>query len=181
MEIRRGDIYYIESYYSTGTEQRSGRPGIIVSNDMANKHSDTLEIVYLTTQPKKDLPTHVTIRSAARDSIALCEQVASVSIDRIGDYKGSCTTDEMMRIDTALMISLGIDIPDVKPKVVTKEVVKEVPVEVIKEVVKEVPVNVEAGSNSQLEKELAAANAKCATLQGMYDALMDRVFAGKVV
>ena len=62
-EIKRGDIWYIESGYNTvGSEQRPGRPAIVVSNDRNNEYSSTLEVVYLTTQPKHDLPTHVTIR-----------------------------------------------------------------------------------------------------------------------
>ena len=66
MGIKRGDIYYIESGYATvGSEQRPGRPAIVVSNDRNNEHSSTLEVVYLTTQPKHDLPTHVTIRSTS--------------------------------------------------------------------------------------------------------------------
>ena len=73
-EIERGDIWYMESGYNTvGSEQRPGRPAIVVSNDRNNEHSSTLEVVYLTTQPKHDLPTHVTIRSTNRESIALCE------------------------------------------------------------------------------------------------------------
>ena len=72
MDIKRGDIWYIESGYSVGSEQRAGRPAIVVS-------SGTVEVVYLTTQPKRDLPTHVTISSLSRESTALCEQITSVS------------------------------------------------------------------------------------------------------
>lgn len=109
---KRGDIYYVErSQFSqtVGSEQFSGRPAIIVSNDKNNEYSSTLEVVYLTTQPKTDLPTHVNIRSSSRVSTALCEQVTSVSVDRIGDYYGTCSEEEMNRIDTALSISLDID------------------------------------------------------------------------
>lgn len=91
----RGDIYYIEPYQTEGSEQRAGRPAIIVSNDMANKYSPVVEVVYLTTQPKLDMPTHVTIRSAARESTALCEQITSVSKSRIGDYVSTLTEDEL--------------------------------------------------------------------------------------
>ena len=59
-KIRRGDIYYIDKYPTIGSEQQAGRPAIIVSNEKNNQHSSTVEVVYLTTQPKADLPTHVT-------------------------------------------------------------------------------------------------------------------------
>lgn len=108
--VKRGEIYYIERGYSEGSEQQAGRPAIIVSNDINNDASYIVEVVYLTTQPKKDLPTHVEIRSATRNSTALCEQITTVSTDRIGDYVGACTEKEMEAIDIAMAISLGIDL-----------------------------------------------------------------------
>ena len=110
MDIKRGDIWYIESGYSVGSEQRAGRPAIVVSNDRNNEHSSTLEVVYLTTQPKHDLPTHVTIRSTNRERIALCEQITSVAVERFGDYCGRVTEQEMRRIETAMQISLALDV-----------------------------------------------------------------------
>lgn len=144
MEIKRGDIYYIDSIYTTGSEQRGGRPAIIVSNEKNNQHSATVEIVYLTTQPKNDLPTHVTIRSSTRESIALCEQVHTVSTDRIGSYKGHITDAEQANIDVALLISLDLSTGKPIEKVVEKIV--EVPKEVIKEVRAEAPVPAESST-----------------------------------
>lgn len=81
----------------------------MVSNDKNNENSGVVEIVYMTTQPKTDLPTHVTVRSTGRVSTVLCEQVYSVSTERIGAYIGQCTEKEMENIDIALMISLQLD------------------------------------------------------------------------
>ena len=73
--MKRGEIYYIESTYrETGSEQRGGRPAVIVSNDKNNENSEVVEVVYMTTKPKNDLPTHVFIRSALSPSTVLCEQ-----------------------------------------------------------------------------------------------------------
>ena len=57
MEIKRGDIFYVGGGYATGSEQHAGRPAIVVSNDVNNEHSSTVEMVYLTTRPKRDMPT----------------------------------------------------------------------------------------------------------------------------
>lgn len=107
MGIKRGDIYYIGGGYSVGSETRSRRPAVVVSNDMNNKHSTVLEVVYLTSQPKHFLPTHVDILSAPRKSIALCEQITSVAAERFGDYCGRVTEQELQLIEAAMMISLG--------------------------------------------------------------------------
>lgn len=110
MEIcYKGEIYYIYKKESIGSEQEGGRPGIIVSNDVGNKHSGIVEVVYLTTREKKPLPTHVEIHSAPHPSIALCEQVETVSKERIGRYINSVTDDELEEIEKALLVSFGIN------------------------------------------------------------------------
>lgn len=49
------------------------------------------------------------VRSTGRISTVLCEQVYSVSTERIGTYIGEATDKEMENIDIALMISLQLD------------------------------------------------------------------------
>ena len=144
MGIKRGDVYYIESSnFAVGSEQRPGRPAVVVSNDKCNEHSSVVEVIYLTTQPKHDLPTHVTIRSLSRESTALCEQITSVATERFGDFCGRITPQELQRIETAMMVSLGLCAPPPAP----------------------------AADSSKL----AAAEAKCAVLQEMYDALLGKL------
>ena len=51
--MKRGQIYYIESnHQEIGSEQRAGRPAVIVSNDKNNENSTPVEVVYMTTQQK---------------------------------------------------------------------------------------------------------------------------------
>ena len=38
MSINRGDIFYVNPSETVGSEQRSGRPAIIVSNPLCNEH-----------------------------------------------------------------------------------------------------------------------------------------------
>lgn len=107
-DIKRGEIFYIARGATSGSEQFADRPAVVVSNDENNKHSGVIEVAYLTTAPKTDLPTHVTIRSTGRTSTVLCEQVTSVSVDRVNKYIGQVSEQEMKNIDIALMISLAI-------------------------------------------------------------------------
>lgn len=167
MEIKRGDIWYVDKSYYTGSEQASGRPAIIVSNDKNNENSDTVEVVYLTTQPKKDLPTHVVIRSAPKESIAICEQITTVAKERIGSFIGNVTEAEMMNIEIAMLVSLDLKM--------------ETPKEKPEEVVKEVAPGLTSESTATILTELVAARAKCEMLQTMYDILLNRVLTGKEV
>ena len=113
MVLTRGDIYYIndiEDLGAIGSEQHAGRPAVIVSNNMNNRYSRVIEIVYLTAARKTQLPTHVTIKSTPRISTALCEQVHSIDIQRLGNYCATCTRQELLDIEAALLISLGLPI-----------------------------------------------------------------------
>lgn len=107
-EIKRGDIFYVYQYETCGSEQSGGRPAVVVSNDMCNRYSPVITVVFLTTREKKDLPTHVPIKSSRCDSTALCEQVESVSKERLGSYMASCTKKEMLDIDQAISVALGL-------------------------------------------------------------------------
>ena len=112
MVYKRGEIYYIAKGNAIGSEQDAARPGVIVSNDMINRNSGVLEVIYLTTRPKTDLPTHVEVHSTGVKSIALCEQINSVSVTRVGDYVAKASATEMAQIDKALMESLAITLDE---------------------------------------------------------------------
>ena len=130
MQVKRGDIYFIKkTNINSGSEQENGRPAIVVSNNTGNANADVVEVVYTTLQVKTPLPTHVQVVARVK-STALCEQIFTVSKDRLQEFVRSCTEKEMEQIDKALMISLGIKQPEQATKEVIKEVVREVPAEV---------------------------------------------------
>lgn len=124
----RGEVYYVlPTGKEVGCEQHAGRPAVIVSNNQNNKSAATVEIVYLTTQEKKPLPTHVHINAAGKlkESTAICEQVLTVDKTRMDEYIGVLCDKEMRDIEFGLMVSLGLDNYLSKPKEVpgTAEIV----------------------------------------------------------
>lgn len=107
--IRRGDIFYIKDEETvTGSEQEQHRPAVIVSNNECNKVSPVVEVVFLTTKYKTPLPTHTTVKGIIK-STALCEQIHSISVHRLGKFIRTCTVTEMHKIDECLLVSLGLD------------------------------------------------------------------------
>lgn len=106
--MKRGDIYIIKHRHTVGSEMQKARPAVVVSNDVLNATSGVVEVVYLTTKPKKDMPTHVLTNATSIPSLAICEQIDSVSHELIGECVGRCTPAEMAAIDRALAASLGL-------------------------------------------------------------------------
>lgn len=171
MSIKRGDIYWITKnpcQPTAGSVQEPGRPGIVVSNDANNACALTLEIVYLTCKQKKPLPTHCAIESTGKPSIALCEQVQTISDEQIREYIGHCTEEEMAELDRCIAISLGLTEVDDKYKKATPES----PIFSNEEIADMF------NRLTQAEKDLTASNARADLLQEMYNNLLERTMAG---
>lgn len=162
--VERGEIYWIEPsvWKDTGEHGiKKRRPAIIVSSDTINHRDWTYEVVYLTTQPKRDEVTHVAVRSGITMSTALCEQISTISSEQIGDYVGTCTEAELASIDAALMISLGLDVPD--PDTIEYEEDRD-------EAEKEL-----WGANQDLQEELIRAKSEVDTMRRLYNELLQRL------
>ena len=121
--VLRGEIYYIIKSDTIGSEQETGRPAVVVSNNVNNQNAATYEVVYLTTREKNPLPTHTKITATGVSSTVLCEQISTVARERLGSYIGTCTPEEMKSIDKCLIVSLALDssmpAPDAKEELET--------------------------------------------------------------
>lgn len=108
--VRRGDIYYINNDRGQiGSEMKKDRPAVVVSNDMNNRYSNEITVVFLTSKPKKNLETHVTVYSTGRESVAMCEGMTTLDKQRTGKFLGRMSRKEMDAIDKALGVAIGID------------------------------------------------------------------------
>ena len=108
--IHRGDIFWVDHPHdSVGSEIKKVRPAVVVSNEKNNLFSSNIEICYLTTaEKKKPLPTHVEILLIGKRNTVLCENVYTISKDRLGNYIATLDRDEQSLVDRALLISLGL-------------------------------------------------------------------------
>lgn len=111
--LYRGDIVLIDFGKQEGSVQGGLRPAIVLQNDTGNFFSTTTIVALLTSQNKKNLPTHVNIKCGegglSKNSIILMEQVHTVSKSKIIKLIGHVTNPtiyEQMR--KALLISFSI-------------------------------------------------------------------------
>ena len=86
--------------------------GILLSNNLANRHSPVVVIVSLSSQiyKKKRLPVHCLLKASETglkcDSLALCEQPLSIGKSQLLNYVCSLDEKSMSRIDDCLRIQL---------------------------------------------------------------------------
>lgn len=97
---------------SSGSVQMGKRPVLIVQNDVGNMKSPTVVVVPLTTADKKWQIVHVEIPTSTglpKESIALCEQIMTISKDCLGRRVGVINNDELITaIEKALQITLFV-------------------------------------------------------------------------
>lgn len=109
--VKRGEIYYADLSPVIGSEQDGTRPVLILQNDIGNRFSPTTIIAPMTSVPKKQaLPTHIVIDYDFLESKStiLLEQIRTIDKTRLSDYLGQLSCEDILRINDAMAISLGM-------------------------------------------------------------------------
>jgi len=104
---KRGDVYYVDLVGGLGSEQSGTRPVVIIQNDIGNIHSPTVIVATITSVNKRYMPTHLDIL-LEKPSKILCEQIMTISKDRLKEKVGKLTEEILIKLDEKLMLSLGI-------------------------------------------------------------------------
>ena len=110
--IKRGEIYYADLGVTVGSEQRGGRPVLIIQNDIGNKYSPTTVVAPITSKvgKKSHQPTHVPIvcDGLFACSTVLLEQIRTIDQSRLRWRVGKADNATMKRVEAALLVSIGI-------------------------------------------------------------------------
>lgn len=106
--IRRGGVYWIRALDEWGgTSAPLGRPALVISNDYGNDHSPYVNIAFCSTQIKPHT-CNVNISCCEKPTMVMCNKVAIIEKDRIGNKIGHCSDEEMVQIDETLALVFGL-------------------------------------------------------------------------
>ncbi|MDR1591856.1 MAG: type II toxin-antitoxin system PemK/MazF family toxin [Prevotellaceae bacterium] len=109
-EIMRGDIFYVQLDPVVGSEQGGARPCVVLQNNIGNKFSTTVIVAAVTGREiKKKLPTHaeISLPELGKDSTVLLEQIRTIDKQRLREFVGTLTAEQLSEVEKALDISLG--------------------------------------------------------------------------
>jgi len=117
MDIRRGDIVYLDLEPIRGSETDKRRPCLVIQNDVNNEYAPTTIIAVITSrrrlEKKKKYPTQVWINKEKsglkEDSIIQCEQLRTVDKSRIIKKIGHLNNDFIRKVEEATRIILSMD------------------------------------------------------------------------
>ena len=107
-DLRRGELFWIDWSPGRGSEQSGVRPGLVVQADAPNRNENYPNtIVVAVSRAGRDVASHVVLEPTPDSglkarSFAKCEQVQTVSKERVRERIGRVTTEQMARISIAL-------------------------------------------------------------------------------
>ena len=114
MSPGQGDIFLVNLDPTVGTEMAKTRPGVIVSNDFANRGSHRVSIAPITSaNVEKIFPFEVALHAGpdtglSVDSKVACDQIRSIDKRRLIKKLGSVSQDSLDKIKEAILLHFAI-------------------------------------------------------------------------
>jgi mRNA interferase MazF len=105
---RRGDVYFVALDPTVGTEIRKTRPAVVVSNDSCNAYGARVVVLPVTSHVETLYPGEARIRLKGVPARVLGDQIRSIDKSRLRSRMAVLTRDELLDVETAVRITLGL-------------------------------------------------------------------------
>lgn len=104
--MRRGDVVRVALDPVVGSEVGKTRPAVVLQNDLANETSPTVTVLPISSNVRRVFPFQVRLPAGEggleRESKVLCEQIRTVSRERLVGKLGELGEDRLAAIREAL-------------------------------------------------------------------------------
>jgi len=107
--MRKGEVWWVDFDPSIGGQIQKMRPGVIGSNDVANARLNRVQVVPLTTNIERVFPGEAIVRFRDEARKAMANQIMTAAKERFGRRIGDLNRAEMVRIESAILVQLGLD------------------------------------------------------------------------
>ena len=101
-------MYWIDFDPSIGGEIQKIRPAVIVSNNAANRATNRTIVVPLTSQISKVYAGEALVQLNGQTRKAMADQITTASKLRFKKPLGTLSTEDMGRIEQAILLQLAI-------------------------------------------------------------------------
>lgn len=109
MEILNNNIYWCDLPKYSNTILYKRRPCIVISNDIQNKFSKTVNVIPITSNLKRmELPCHVMVDAGREYGMAKAEQILTIDKENVKCHIKPLDIREEKEVKCALLTQIGV-------------------------------------------------------------------------
>jgi mRNA interferase MazF len=102
LNLKRGNIYWVNLGPTKGSEIRKSRPCVLVGASPINQARHTVVVVPLSSVGKSRPPITIPITCLGKQVVAVCDQIRAVDKTRLINDAGSLSSENMTALDAGL-------------------------------------------------------------------------------
>jgi mRNA interferase MazF len=106
--MKRGEVWWVNFDPSVGGEIQKERPAVIVSNDIANRLLNRVQVVPLTSNVDRLFPSEAYVSVGGVQHKALADQLTTVSKKRLTNKMGKISKSDLQAVERVIKVQLGL-------------------------------------------------------------------------
>jgi mRNA interferase MazF len=106
--MKRGEVWWVDFEPAPGSEVRKTQLAVIVSNDASNGAMSRLQVIPVTSNTSKLYVFESRIEVKGAQGKAMADQIMTADKQRLKKRIGKVSPSEMLGIERAIKIQLGI-------------------------------------------------------------------------
>ena len=106
----RGEVWWVEFDPAVGSEIRKTRPGVVVSNNSANRNLGRVIVVPLTSNTEQIYPGEARVSVAGKESKAMADQIMTADKVRLKSRIDVLSKADLSAVEMALRVQLALPI-----------------------------------------------------------------------